>query len=141
MTTRQIPLFQAIANELDRMHRITTNPPSYWEAQHKACIVQSVKTNLERLEGLLPSGSGIDCGTKIEPTDGRKIVLIVEFHHMDEGGGYDGWTSHKLTVSPSLAYGFDIRIDGRDRNGIKEYLGEVYKSALRELVDPYPERA
>lgn len=48
---------------------------------------------------------------------------------------YDGWTDHTVIVTPSLRSGFDIRITGRDRNQTKEYLYEVFDSALREVID------
>lgn len=91
---------------------------------------------LRRLEKLLPSGSGIDCGTKLDldkSTD-EKIVLSFSFHHMDESGGYAGWTEHTVTVRPSLVFGFTLKISGRDRNQVKDYLHDVYHCALTEIV-------
>jgi hypothetical protein len=38
-------------------------------------------------------------------------------------------------VRPSLEYGIDIRITGRDRNDIKDYLGEVFELWLNEEID------
>jgi len=49
---------------------------------------------------------------------------------MDGMGGYDGWTEHKITVRPSLQFGFNMKISGRDRNGAKEYLYQVYEEWL-----------
>lgn len=86
---------------------------------------------LDALERELPSGSGIDCGTKIdrEKTTATRIVLTAEFHHMNENGMYDGWTSHRITVTPTF-HGIDVRVTGRNRNQINEYLGDVYYHAL-----------
>ena len=99
---------------------------------------------LDRINTLvanMPSGSGIDCGTKIDfdRSNGNKLVFIASFHHMDQWGCYDGWTEHEIIVKPSLAFGFDIRITGRNRNDIKDYLHEVYDTALRDEIDPYPD--
>ena len=93
----------------------------------------------EMINGLVengPSGSGIDLGTKIDLklSHGEKLVLYTSYHHMNEGGMYDGWTEHKITVTPSLAFGFNLNIGGRDRNMIKEYLHEVYSTWLEENV-------
>ena len=74
-----------------------------------------------------PSGSGIDAGTELDEarSTSRRIVLFVAFHHMDEAGGYDGWTSHNVIITPRFD-GIDVRVTGKDRNGIKEYLADTY---------------
>jgi len=88
---------------------------------------------LERIEReLLPSGSGFDSGTTIDVGRSRKdrIFLSTGFHHMNDAGYYDGWSYHDVIVTPSLQWGFDIRITGRDRNGIKEYIGDTFSYVL-----------
>jgi len=86
----------------------------------------------------LPSGSGIDCGTKIDldESTSEKLVLNLSYHHMDDWGSYDGWTDHQIIVTPSLAFGFNLRVTGKNRNDIKEYLHEVYSCALGEVYEP-----
>jgi len=85
----------------------------------------------------LPSGAGINAGCKILVAESHKdrVVIQTEFHHMTEFGFYDGWTSHKVIVTPSLIYGFDLRITGRDKNGIKEYLGDLFFQTLDQEFD------
>ena len=75
----------------------------------------------------LPSGSGIDNGMELirEECEKDKIVFSLDFHHLNEGGFYDGWTSHKVVIRPSFG-GIDIRITGRDRNQIKDYLYQMF---------------
>lgn len=92
---------------------------------------------LNQLNDLLPSGSGIDNGTKLDLDDSKpdRLVFTFGYHHMNDGGMYDGWTDHTLIVTPSLAHGFNMRITGRDRNCTKEYLYDVYGEALREVID------
>jgi len=92
----------------------------------------------QTLEGIMntaPSGSGIDCGTKlsVDSKPGR-LVFNVEYHHMNENGMYDGWTTHKVIVTPSLAFDFDLRITGTNRNDIKDYLHQVYGSWLNQTI-------
>jgi hypothetical protein len=83
-------------------------------------------SDIER--GLLPSGSGFDGGTLIEPTrDG--FELVTSFHHMDDSGFYDGWTDHRIRVRASFD-GFALSISGRARNGIKEYIADTFAAAL-----------
>jgi hypothetical protein len=83
-----------------------------------------------------PSGSGIDLGTKIdlEMSSSDKLVFEVGFHHMDGNGYYDGWTEHLVIVTPSLQFGFNIKITGVNRNQIKEYLHEIYSYWMNREV-------
>ncbi len=95
---------------------------------------------IEKLSQYLPSGSGVDSGTKIVGinVNGRqKIVFSCDFHHMDsETGCYDGWTHHYITVRPTFA-NIDVTVTGPNRNDIKDYLGELYHQALsQEIVSP-----
>jgi hypothetical protein len=80
----------------------------------------------------LPRGSGFDSGTKIvaEKCTEEKLVLTTAFHHMDTNGFYDGWTEHTVTVTPSFIGGFNIKVSGRDRNNIKDYIAETLRHAL-----------
>ncbi len=107
---------------------------SEWLASHTATIDSLVKD-------FMPSGSGIDCGTKFDwdasscerQAAGEypsRLVFLFSFHHMNENGMYDGWTEHKAIVRPSLQFGFSLTITGRNRNGIKEYLHEVFSADL-----------
>ena len=92
---------------------------------------------IERETGNLPSGSGIDSGVKFDfdASTPEKLVFLFGFHHMNENGMYDGWTEHSLIVTPSLQFGFHIRITGKDRNDVKDYLYETFQYALAEEVN------
>jgi hypothetical protein len=87
---------------------------------------------LRALVDWLPSGSGIDSGTKVdsERTHAERLVLTFGFHHMNEGGYYCGWTEHTAVITPSFRSVFNLRITGRDRNGIKDYLYQTFDLAL-----------
>ena len=87
----------------------------------------------------LPSGSGIDNGMELirEECEKDKIVFSLDFHHLNEGGFYDGWTSHKVVIRPSFG-GIDIRITGRDRNQIKEYLYDMMHDTFDGSPAPCP---
>lgn len=81
-----------------------------------------------------PSGSGIDAGTALveDKCTSTRVVLEASFHHMDAIGYYTGWTCHPIVITPTFD-GIDVRIGGRDRNGIKDYLADVYRTwALAE---------
>lgn len=95
----------------------------------------AIDKHQERLDALMedaPRGSGIDMGTKIDrdASEANRLVFQTAFHHMNEHGFYDGWTEHRVIVTPCLVHGFSIRLTGRDRNAIKDYLADVYQTWL-----------
>ena len=109
---------------------------SEWLAKHRG--------NLVRVCRFLPSGSGIDNGTKLVEisTSPERIKLTCGFHHMDEHGGYDGWTEHAVYVTPSFS-GINVRVTGsNNRNDINDYLHDVFSHTLEECVrfDPTTEQ-
>lgn len=82
----------------------------------------------------MPSGSGVDGGTSFDWHASRenRLVLLLSFHHMNDGGYYDGWTDHTAIIEPDLQCGFTLRITGRNRNDIKSYLADLLHAALSE---------
>lgn len=122
MSTRTIA--GQIANLIQAIENCDESGNVEWSARH-----------CERLQALIrdhmPSGSGIDTGTTLAPSaTPERLAFDCSFHHMDEFGGYCGWTDHRVTVRPSLVFGLTVTVGGRNRNGIKDYLGEVFYSAL-----------
>jgi len=115
-----------ISRCLDALKRCEDTGNEEWVKRHRSA--------LEDLASRLPSGSGFDAGTTIDTERSKtdRIVLATSFHHMDEHGCYEGWSEHEIIVTPSLTSGFDLRVTGRNRNDIKEYIGEVFHSALGE---------
>ena len=118
------PLYRLIARAGEAARYCEKHGNTEWK--------QAWEELLEKFEELLPSGSGFDAGTKIEHASASKIVLRTSFHHMNENGYYDGWTEHVITVIPDLVNGFDLRISGRNRNNVKEYIADVFFDALRQ---------
>lgn len=78
---------------------------------------------------LLPNGSGLDRGVAFDwaKSTPNKLIFLTHFHHMTEGH-YDGWTSHRIIVTPSFAFGYDIKVTGQNKNDIKEYLYELFST-------------
>ena len=119
------PLYQEIASLVQARQNCIEKQNSEWQANHEEKINQLCCE-------YMPSGSGIDCGTKIDfdASNPEKLVFNLSFHHMNENGMYDGWTEHQAIVTPSLAFGFNLKFTGKNRNQIKEYLHDIYSSAL-----------
>ena len=83
-----------------------------------------------------PSGGGFDSGTSLSTlkSDTAKLVFDTSFHHMDEYGGYCGWTDHQVIIVPSFLDGYAIRVTGRNVNDIKTYITDVFCEWLSEEV-------
>lgn len=123
-------VIKAIASTLDAYLRCKETKNNEWKYKHETTL-----HTLCRLH--LPRGSGFDAGTSIDLFVSKpgRLVFHTSFHHMDEHGGYDGWTDHTVVVKPSLVHVCDLRVTGRDRNDIKQYIGETVYAALMEEIE------
>lgn len=93
---------------------------------------------IEKLLDTLPSGSGIDSGVIFDhdASTPDKLVFTFGYHHMNEHGSYTKWTEHKITVTPSLASGFDIKMTkGGASDEDMEYFYDVFHEAFSRNVE------
>lgn len=99
---------------------------SCWVSGNDEWFHKHTETIESMIRDVFPSGSGVDNGTKIDldKSMADRIVLTFGYHHMDDGGGYDGWTEHTAIIRPSLAFGFDLKITGRDRKQSDEVVDD-----------------
>lgn len=111
-------LYQAIVQN----HRLENDPMYRHDPR--------VQDRADRILARLPRGSGIDAGTTVVSVTDKQIVLTAGYHHMNEGGYYDGWTEHTIRVRPSLLLGMTVSLSGPNRNDIKEYLHELYHRVM-----------
>lgn len=94
------------------------------------------RLRLGKLVELIPSGSGIDKGPRgyahveVKPD---AIRFDVGFHHMNDGGYYDGWTAHTIVIRPAFD-GVSVQVSGRDRREVKDYIHEVMDHAFTRHV-------
>lgn len=123
------PLYRHIASRLQAMENCQQANNLEWLGRHGDV--------LEKLcRDYLPRGSGIDAGTTLDNiSHAGRLVFNTSYHHMNEHGYYDGWTEHTVIVTPSLLNEFDLRITGRDRNDIKDYLYDVFAEVLMQEID------
>ena len=123
--------FQILSRALGALRRCETSGNTGWAPKWR--------TRIAELLGEFPSGSGFDSGTKLdESSTPEKLVFDTAFHHMNDGGFYDGWSEHSVIVTPSLEFGISIRVTGRDRDGIKEYVAECFEIVLNSDREEYP---
>lgn len=124
-------LYQAIARKIQARNNCWEHRDTHaeWATRHEQDVLALVKDHL-------PSGSGFDSGTEIDlaRSSPERLVFATSFHHMNEHGYYDGWSEHEVIVKPSLTWGFDLRVTGRDRRQIKEFIGESFDHDLRQEV-------
>lgn len=125
-----VPLYIALALLCQRYHNLHRQPELRREMEEH-CEEEAHRLVRE----YMPSGSGFDAGTElvIDVCDASTLVFKTAFHHMDEHGGYDGWSEHKVKVTAEFG-GFDIYVGGRDRNQIKDYIAETFHYALSQEV-------
>jgi hypothetical protein len=94
--------------------------------------IELVKCQLYTFEKTrLPSGSGFDngCHVSISDSSEKAIHIQVDYHHMNEGGMYDGWTRHLLIVRPTFT-GFTITVKGINKNDIKTHIADTFYDVL-----------
>lgn len=119
-------LVNVLASTVDAYHNCVRHGNSEWKEKHW--------DSLMRLADFLPSGSGFDnrSAIDVEKSTGDKLVFQTSFHHMNGAGYYDGWTEHRVTVTPSFIGNLNIKVSGRDRNAIKEHIDECFRYALNK---------
>ena len=103
-----------------------------WKDKHETRINFIVKN-------FLPSGSGIDSGNTIdlEKSNDEKLIIYSSFHAMNEDGYCDRWIDFTLIVKPSLSFGILLDIKGKfgNRQDIKEYLYDIYRESLEQVIE------
>ena len=107
-----------------------------WLKTVNDAYLDQCESRIDKLEKELPSGSGIDCGCKIdrEKSGNKKVIITFDYHFMNDDGYYDGWGSFKLIVTPNLSEYPDMRIMGKDRNQIKDYLYDTFSDVLFDTM-------
>jgi hypothetical protein len=118
-------LYQEMASLLNARATCARTGNDEWFAKHTDSLEELTREHM-------PSGSGFDSETQLDLEDSseNKIVFHTSFHHMN-----DEWTDHSVIVRPSLAFGFVLRITGRDRNQIKDHIAEAFETTLRTVTE------
>ena len=121
-------LYQVIANKLQAMKNLEKDDPNGWYDKHAKSIEDLIKDHF-------PHGSGFDGDVRIDTnlSNPEKLVFFAEFHHMNENGYYDGWSTLKVVVKPSLAWGFDFKLTGIKRK--YRYDAEYYYSMFHSFLE------
>jgi hypothetical protein len=125
------PLYQALAVRVGAYRNCRESGKVEWADLHKEAADELCKAHL-------PSGAGLDLGPCLDwalSTGEHLVFKQCDFHHMDENGGYYGWTEHKVNVRPSLQFGFQVSVSGRNHNDIKDYIADCFHDAMLTPVE------
>ena len=132
----KIKLYTAIDSTLRAIENCKASGNTEWYEKHHH--------RLGELQDELPSGSGVDCGTRIDYDNSKpdRFALVFDYHHMDEHGGYCGWTTWRVFVTPTFLGDLDLcfRImnndtePGRDFEADLEYWHDLFHGALTQEV-------
>jgi hypothetical protein len=124
-------VYQVLAYSFVAWQNCVKSGNKEWEDKHEETIKGIIDS--------LPHGSGIDGTTSFDFDESReeKLVINSSYHSMNDDGYYDGWTDIKLVITPSLAFGFNLKVTGsfpRRYSDTKDYLHETFSYALSEEV-------
>ena len=117
---------------LNELHKAYFTKENCIDSGHNAA--NSWEAYFDKLTDLLPSGGGFDAGTtfdEVKSTKDKRIVLNTSFHHMTDDGFYNGWTEHSVILTPCFD-GFNIRVSGKNKNEVKDYIADVFYSLLSD---------
>jgi len=127
---QEMKTYEWLAQKVAAIHNCRATGLDEWRERHTEALEAFMRSSA-------PSGAGFDNGTRLnlERSNARRLEFTTAFHHMDEHGSYDGWTEHTVTVRPNLALGFELTVGGKDRNGIKDYIADVFHEWLSSPAD------
>ncbi len=119
-------LYQSIADAFQAWKSCKTSGKAGWEYVWNEVIDNYVNQ--------LPHGSGIDGTTVLDrnKSNDSRLVFTIEYHCMNTDGYYDGWITYTIVVRPSLSIGMYVTVKGRDYNGSRDYLAEVFDAAFNQ---------
>ncbi len=122
-------LYEAIAQQLGRIEHCSAGATG----DNAESNIADARDTIEYLcKHALPRGSGFDAGCTLDfdTSSNARLVFVVPFHCMDEHGFYCEWRDYRVIVKASLAFGYSLRIAGRDWNGLREYIADAFHHAL-----------
>ncbi len=119
-----LALYRLIAQALCARINCQTSNNNEWLERWEN-MLQEIESNL------LPSGSGIDSGCKIDlgSCTESKIAILSSVHMMNDAGMYDSWQDFKVIVRPSFQ-GISLTIQriGRGNNRLwSDWIDDLYE--------------
>lgn len=126
------PIYQILGRKLTILNGTRTYKYEDQIEEHIETIINSH----------FPNGSGFDtgCTLDLDKSNGDRIEVKIPYHTMDEHGYYAGWIDPVLIVTPSLSYGFEIRINWKGYNGkykilLLDYFYDLFNTILEKTIE------
>ena len=130
-------LAENLSGKLAAMRHCAKGGSLAWERQHAEDLARLQRDNL-------PHGSGIDGSYTPMDLDGstpERLVFNVDYHAMDEHGGYCGWFRYTAIATPSFS-GVSVSVRRRQRKsrsfddeGALEWIAETFQHALSQPAE------
>ena len=123
-------LYQVLANSIIARANCIKSKNSDWQYKHEETLIKSLDK--------LPHGSGLDgqwlCD--FDKSNQNKIVLMMEYHAMNNDGYYDGWIKFSVSIIPDLISDIKMTITGNfgKYQDIKDYLYDTLNYALTREI-------
>ena len=77
-----------------------------------------------------------------EKSTDKKIIIHVEYHHMDINGFYDGWSTFKVIITASMAYNYCMQVKGESvvrkyfyHVGFDDFVISVFRDCLDKEME------
>ena len=97
--------------------------------------LNEIEKELTLLKELLPYGGGIESGCVISLESTKKrIVIITNYWHPNYS---DEWTNHQVVITPSFVGEINLRITGKNKDNVKEYLQDIFREALMKEYEVF----
>lgn len=126
------PLYKELSSLIQARNTCNTSNNQEWFKKHTETIHRLTTAHLPQ-GWSIELDRAIGTGTELV-SHADKLVFEGSYHHMNDVGYWDGWTDHIIVLTPSLLSDFNLRISGRNRNEIKDFLHDIFDTAMREDV-------
>ena len=90
-----------------------------------------IEKELTLFKEVLPNGNGIEAGCVISLKSTKKrIVIDTLYWHTNDSDETSRWTAHQVIITPSFEREINIRITGKNKDNVKDYLHDIFREAL-----------
>ena len=118
-------------NETFKFYSLIATAISEYNKTDNPEIKARIEETLKEAEKTLPSGGVfIESKIDIKKSISQRLVFLTSCKHVTAGGQYDSVTRHQIIITPCLMNGFNIRVTGPERRGIKEKIEHAFSNLI-----------
>lgn len=121
-------LYQKISSLISSRNNCLKNNNNEWYEKYTEKIEEITNK-------YFPSGSGFNgfYSFNLENSTPERLVFLCEYQHMNENGYYDGWSTLKVVIKPSLQFGFTFKLTGIQRKYSID--SDYFEDIINEFLD------